>query len=298
MNARQWILLLTLASLWGGSFFFVEVLVKALPPLTIVLLRVGIAAAALHLYLLWRGEPLSWVHWRVYAVMGLLNNAIPFSLIVWGQGHISSSLASILNATTPLFTVLVANWLTSDEKFTPARLAGTGLGFAGVAVMLGGEDIGGSALGQLAVLGAALTYAFAVVFGRRFRRLGISALHSATGQLTGSTLLLLPVVMVVDSPWQGLSISTTQWGAMLALALLSTALAYRLFFSLLASAGATNVSLVTLLVPVSAIALGVLVLGESLSGREVIGVVILGLGLLVVDGRLWQRWRQSKTPHP
>lgn len=220
--------------------------------------------------------------------MGLLNNAIPFSLIVWGQSQITAGVASILNATTPLLTVVVAHVVTADEKITPARLMGVLLGLAGVVVVIGADalsSLGVQTVAQLACLAAALSYAFAGVFGRRFRTMGVSPLVTAAGQVTASSVTLIPVMLVVDRPWElpGPSLGTIL--ACLGLAALSTALAYVLYFRILATAGATNLLLVTFLVPVSAILLGVVFLQETLLPNHLTGMALIGLGLATIDGR-------------
>ncbi|HSM19384.1 MAG TPA: DMT family transporter, partial [Hyphomicrobiales bacterium] len=161
MGAAQWAMLVTLSLLWGGTFFFVEVALEDVPPLTLVFLRVALAAVALHIYILATGRrlPASLRLWGAFAAMGLFNNFLPFSLISWGQTEISGSLASILNATTPIWTVLLAHFLTADEKLTGLRAIGVALGFVGVAVMIGIKalsGLGGVLLAQLAVVGGAL----------------------------------------------------------------------------------------------------------------------------------------------
>ena len=206
MGPLTWALLIALSILWGGSFFFVGVALDALPPFTIVALRVGLAALALNLVVVAvvLRIPTDLRTWAAFFAMGLVNNAVPFSLIVWGQTHIASGLASILNATTPLFTVVVAHVLTSDEKMSRGGVAGVLVGVAGVVVMIGPEMLGGlgtNVVAQIAVLGASLAYALAGVFGRRFWRMGVAPLLTATGQVTASTLLLIPVALVVDRPW-------------------------------------------------------------------------------------------------
>ena len=291
MGRLDWSLLLILSILWGGSFFFVGVAVKALPPFTIVLLRVAIAAAALHLVRKASGTAMPWDgrSWRAFFGMGLLNNAIPFSLIVWGQTHIASGLASILNATTPLFTVLIAHMLTADERLTKGRIVGVLVGLAGVIVLIGPQALAGlgtDVTAQLAVLAAAISYGFAAIFGRRFKRMGVPPLATAAGQVTASSMLLLPVAMLVDRPWTLAAPDLPVWGAVLGLALLSTALAYVLFFRILASAGAVNLMLVTFLIPVSAIVLGSAFLGEALAPADYLGMALIGLGLAAIDGRL------------
>jgi drug/metabolite transporter (DMT)-like permease len=291
MTASDWALLAVLSIVWGGSFLFVGVAVRELPPLTIVALRVVTAALTLLLVLKLMGVDLPRTRqaWAAFLGMSILNNVIPFTLIVWGQSHIASGLASILNATTPLFTVIVAHYLTTDERLTGQRLAGVIVGFVGVAVMIGAAafaSLDASVLAQLAVLGAALSYGFSGVFGRRFKTMGIPPLATAAGQVTVSSAILLPTALIVDRPWTLAMPSTGAILSLAALGLVSTAFAYLIFFRLLARAGATNVGLVTFLIPVSAILLGVLVLGETLAMRHVAGMVLIGAGLILIDGRL------------
>lgn len=302
MGLAEWLLLLALSVLWGGSFLFVGLAVKELPPLTIVTLRVALAALALLVVVqaLGRGMPREPAVWRAFFGMGLLNNLIPFCLIVWGQTQIASGLASILNATTPLFGVVVAHLMTADEKMTGNRLAGVLFGLAGVAVMVGPTALAGLGdrrLPQLAILGAALSYAFAGVFGRRFKALGLQPLQTAAGQVSASTLMLAPVALIVERPWTLPMPGAATLAAVLGLALLSTALAYILFFRILATAGATNLMLVTFLIPVSAILLGALVLGEVPHMRQFAGMALIGAGLLAIDGRIAARLRPATSGH-
>lgn len=291
MTTIEWGLLIALSALWGGSFLFNGILVRELPPLTIVAGRVTLAAVALWTIVRLSGHavPRSREVWLAFLGMGVLNNVIPFSLIVWGQTHIASGLASILNATTPLFAVIVAHMLTEDEKMTGGRLVGVLVGFAGVALMIGPSvlsDLGTNVLAQLAVLGAAVSYAFAGIWGRRFRRMGLPPLLPAAGQVTASALIMLPVALVVDRPWTLAMPSQEAWLALFGLAVLATALAYVIFFRILATAGATNLMLVTFLIPVSAILLGALVLGEVLAPKHFAGMALIAVGLAAIDGRV------------
>ena len=289
MSAGDWLLLLVLSVLWGGAFFCSEVALDEVQPATLVLGRVGIAALALLAVVHASGHrmPRAASLWVPFLVMGALNNLVPFSLIFWGQLEITGGLASILIATTPLFTVSLAHVLTRDERITPGRLAGLLLGIAGVAVMIGLgalRGLGLHLLAQLAVLGAALSYAFAGIYGRRFR--GQPPLVTAAGQVSASTLMMLPVALLIARPWNGPLPGATTWAAIFGIALLGTALAYILYFRILASAGATNLLLVTFLIPVSAILLGVVALGERLDPEHVLGMGLIGLGLAAIDGRL------------
>jgi drug/metabolite transporter (DMT)-like permease len=281
-------LLILLSIIWGGGFVLAKIAVGALPPFTVVLGRVVIAAAVLHLLVLATGRrmPADLGLWRDFLVMGLLNNAIPFSLIFWGQQEIGSGLAAILNAATPLFTVLVAQAFTSDEKASPAKLAGVVLGMIGVALMIGldfAAGLGRHLPAELAVVGATISYAFAGVFGRRFR--GQPPLVVAAGQLSGSALLILPMALLVDRSWTLPLPGSGTWAALIGLAVFSTALAYVIFFRILARAGATNLLLVTFLIPVSALLLGIAFLGETLSRHHLAGMALIGLGLAAIDGR-------------
>lgn len=296
MGPREWGLLLLLSGIWGGSFLFGELAVETLPPFTIVLGRVVTGALALNLLVRLTGEQLPQDRklWGAFALMGLLNNAVPFSLIIWGQTQITASLASILNATTPLFSVLLAHLVTQDEKLTLGKVLGVAIGFTGVVAMIGPEALtaaDGALLGQVAILLAATSYAVAGLFGRRFR--GLSPMVTATGQVTCSALLMLPVTFVVDQPWTLAEPSLTSLLAVLGLGLLCTAFAYLLFFRILRRAGATNLSLVTFLIPVSALLLAALVLGEAITNSELIGMTLIALGLASIDGRPW-RWLRGQ----
>ena len=290
MGLMEWGLLLVLALLWGPTFYLTEIAITALPPLTVVVLRVGMAALALHLLLRLTGRalPIGEGLWLRFFGMGLLNNAVPFSLIVWGQQHIDSGLAAILTATTPISTVVIAHWLTADEKITRGRLAGVLAGCGGVALMVGPAalvGLGNHVWGQLAVLGAAVSYALAGIFGRRFTRMGVTPVVAATGQLTASLLLLAPVAALVERPWLLPVPGWPVWLAIGTMALFSTALAYGVYFRILATAGATNLMLVTLLMPVIALLLGGFLLDERLEPSHFAGMALIGLGLAAIDGR-------------
>lgn len=300
MTAAEWALLLVLSVLWGGSFFFNHIAVAALPPLTVVTVRVALAAAVLWLVVLARGVPVprSRTAWIAFTVMGLFNNALPFSLIVWGQSHIASGVAAILNASTPLFGVVLAHLLT-DEKLTASRASGVLLGLGGVAVMMGGAALGGGILfaAQAACVLAAICYAVSGLYGRRFGNLGLAPLATAAGMLTCSSLLLMPVALAFDQPWTLPRPDAAVFVSLGALAVLSTAIAYIVFFRLLATAGTINLLLVTLLVPVTAVLLGVVVLGEALLPRHLAGMALIAIGLAAIDGRpiAWLRGQPRAT---
>ena len=255
MGLQEWGLIIILSILWGGSFFFVGVAVKEMPPLTIVLCRVALASIILLAVVHLKGNkmPSSKGLWGGYIIMGALNNLIPFSLIVWGQTHIESGLASILNGTTPIFSVVLAHFLTRDERLTTNRMTGVLIGWIGVAVLIGFESLRGfgiEVIGQIAVLGAAFSYACAAIYGRRFK--GLSLLVVATGMLCGSTIMMTPLALFGEQPWN-LSPSMMTIAAIFGLAAISTSLAYIIYFRVLATSGPTNLVLVTFLIPLSAI---------------------------------------------
>lgn len=290
MKLREWALLVLLSALWGASYFFFKELVGELPTLTIVLARLGLGAILLNVLVLARrgAMPRDAKRWREFLVMGFLNNALPFVLLVWSETKISSGLAAILNATTPVFSVLIAHFYTAGERLTWYKGFGVLFGLLGVLVLLGPSLLvnagGDELLPELACIFTALVYAVAGIYGRRFKDL--PALNVATGQLTASAALLLPLALIVDHPWNLPNPSMQAWQAIVGLAVFSTALAYVIFFRLLASAGATNVLLVTLLVPISAVLLGVLFLKEAFTAQTLAGMGLIAVGLAAIDGRL------------
>lgn len=288
IDARDWSLLGLLSILWGGSFFFNGVILKELPPLTLVFLRVALGAVML-LPLLWLYRirlPNGLSGWKPFFAIGLLNNVLPFSLIVIGQTYIASGLASILNATTPLFTVVVMA-VAGEEKLRAYRIAGVVAGLIGVAI-LHGDGLGfesGQGIGILLCLAAAFSYGLSALLARRMLA-NSPPLGTATFQMLASAVMMTPVAALVERPWQLPMPGLTTWLAVIGLAALSTALAYIVFFQILRRSGATNVMLVTLLIPVTAILLGYLVLGEKISAQEIAGALVIGSALLLIDGRV------------
>jgi drug/metabolite transporter (DMT)-like permease len=298
MGGREWLLLTGLAALWGCSFLFFKVLAQTLPPFTIVLGRVGVAAVALNIAMLILKRPLPRDPriWGGLALVGLMNNVTSFSLTAYGIRYIPSGLASILNASTPIFTVLAAHFVTVDDKLSGRRAIGVIAGFVGVAVLMGpsafGHQNGQALIGEAcSVLGAVLA-AIASVYGRRLAK--IPPMTAATCQLTASTLIVLPLALIFEHPWTLPPQGWEVWGSILGISLLSTALAFLLFFRILHSAGATNLQLVTFLIPVFAITLGSILLGERLPPRAFVGMGIIALGLAFIDGRPL-RWLRRLT---
>ena len=284
MDSIAWALLIGLSLAWGQAFFLTEVALIGFSPLTVVAGRLGVAALVLVAIVHGTGRrmPRSVRTWGALLAMGALNNAIPFSLITWGQSHIEGGVAAILNATTPIFVVVLAHLVTPDEKMTTARVAGVILGFIGVAVMFGG-NVSAGGLGQAAVLIGAMSYACAGIYGRRFS--GIDTTVTAAGMLVCSTMLMLPLTIWAEGSIAS-SPPTIAVLGLIANGVVGTAVAYVLYFALLKRAGATNVLLSTFLIPVSAIALGVAFLGERPGPGALLGMGVIFTGLVVIDGRL------------
>jgi drug/metabolite transporter (DMT)-like permease len=284
----EWIALITLSVIWGGSYLFMKIAVGFLPVFTIVFARVALGALTLGAILVLSGVglPRGWTRWRAFLIMGTLNNAVPMSLIVFGTHSISAGLASIINAMTPIFTLMFAHLLTSDERLTANKLIGIALGFGGVIVLIGPGlllDMDASVIGELACVGAAISYATANIFGRRFVSMGLKPLEIAFGQVSSSSLILLPVACLVDQPWTLTLPPTYAVLCVLALGTLCTGIAYLLFFRVLTRSGAVAVALVTLLIPPSAITMGAVVLGEPITAQNLAGMALIAIGLLAVN---------------
>lgn len=292
MSPADWGQLLLLSVVWGGSYLFVGLAVQELPPPVIVLARVAIGGLVLVAVVRISGLklPLTLAWWLPVAVMSVLNNIIPFNLIAWAQTEVPSGLAAIFNAATPLFTVLLAQVLTADEKMTPGKLAGVVLGLAGVAVLIGPSALAGASSdlwAQAALLIAAVSYALSGIWARRFS--DRPPVATAAGQMVASTVMMIPITLALTPGWTPAMPGPATIVSVLALALLSTAFGYLLVFRIIRSAGATNLSLVTLLIPVTAVLLGVLILDERLDARAGLGMGLIALGLAAIDGRIWQR---------
>lgn len=298
MTPYEWALLITLSILWGSSFLFVGVAVTEVYPFTLVTARLILAAVVLYaaIHAMGLGLPRDLLSWRDFVIMGFLNSAVPFCLIAWGQSHIASGLASILISSAPLFAIVLAHFITDNEPMTPSRIAGVLTGFAGVVIMVGPSalaGIGGALLPQLALLGAAAAYGLSVVFARRFSLRGVAPLATATGQMTAASAIMLPVALAVDQPWLLAFPSSEVLAAVGAVAVLSTALGYIIYYRILSTAGSVNLILVNFLVPVTGVLLGGVVLGERLAPRHFTGMAAIGLGLAFVDGRLIRRLKRA-----
>jgi drug/metabolite transporter (DMT)-like permease len=294
MSTADWGIILLLSLLWGGAFFMIELGLRGFPPNTLVFLRMALAVPPMLLILKFIGHrlPSDGKSWQQLFVLGAINAALPFILFFWGQTQIDSGLASVLNATTPLWGVATAHFLTRDEKATPGRIIGVLLGIAGIIVMVGTEALDGinsSVLAQLACLAATLCYAFAAIYGRTLSQSTMSPMVVATGQVITAAILMLPVAIIMDHPWTLTTPGWDAWAGAIGLAIPSTAIAYFYYFRLIDRAGASNAMLVAFIMPVIAIILGVAALGETVELKEIAGAALIALGLIAIDGRFMPR---------
>ena len=297
LDGASWAMIGAMSLLWGSAFFLIEIGLRTIAPNTLVLLRMGIAAPfmLLALYLLKEKLPTDWVSWRQLFILGALNAALPFILFFWGQQKLDNSgYASILNATTPLWGVIIAHFLTDDEKATRVRVLGVLLGLAGIIVMVGPEVMKGvsqNLLAQIACLVSTLFYGYAAIYGRQLGKSNMTPMVVATGQVITAALIMLPIALITDRPWERPLPTTESMLSAVALAIPATAVAYLLYFKTIDRAGATNAMLVAFIMPVIAIALGIAFLGEHLNQGQIIGAVLIAFGLVIIDGRLLARFR-------
>ena len=294
MSAADWGIIMLLSLLWGGAFFMIELGLRGFPPITLVFLRMALAVPPMLLTLKVMGHrlPGDLKSWQQLLILGAINAALPFILFFWGQTQIDSGLASILNATTPLWGVVTAHFLTRDEKATPARIIGVFLGLAGITVMVGTDALSGmsgNVLAQMACLAATFFYALAAVYARTLSQSTMTPLVVATGQVITAALIMLPIMLAVDQPWTLPTPEWDAWAGAIGLAIPSTAIAYVFYFRLIDKAGASNAMLVAFIMPVIAVVLGLAALGETVEPKEAAGAVLIALGLLAIDGRVFGR---------
>lgn len=294
MSAADWGIIMLLSVLWGGAFFMIELGLRGFPPNTLVFLRMAMAVPPMLLILKVMGDrlPVDLISWRQLFILGAINAAFPFILFFWGQTRIDSGLASILNATTPLWGVVTAHFLTRDEKANAGRIIGVLLGLAGIIVMVGADalsGISGSVLAQLACLAATFLYALAAVYGRTLSQSTMTPLVVATGQVITAAIIMFPVMLVMDYPVSFTAAGWDAWAGAVGLAIPSTAVAYFFYFRLIDTAGASNAMLVAFIMPLVAVILGVVALGETFETKELAGAVLIALGLLAIDGRLFPK---------
>ena len=294
MTPRTWLLMLLLGLIWGGTFFLSEILLLELSPFQIVFHRVSIAALVMVIYITIKGIalPKDGRIWLALAVMGLLNNAIPFSAIVFGQQYITGGMASILNSTTAFFGVMLSGIFLKEEAITMPKVIGVIMGILGVIIIMGFDTLSSLSLtniGQILIILSSISYAFASIWGKfQVKNLGVEV--TATGMLiTSSVWMFILASMVEGLPFEALSMRSTL--SLLTFAILCTSVAYLLYFAILKQAGAANLTLVTIIIPPFALILDALALGEMVSLQELIGFVIISLGLLVISGKL--RFKQA-----
>ena len=289
ISRTSWLTMTLLALIWGGSFLSIRMVLEEVGVLTTVAFRVGLAAAALWAFVLVRGLPVprgaAWIGACLF--LGFFNNIVPFCLIVWGQTHIPSGLAGILNASNVIFSVGLAALMFRDERLTARKSLGIMLGLAGVALTIGPgvlSHLDLTSLGQLAILGASLSYAISSIFSRH----ALSDVRPevvAAGMLSVSSLAMVPAAIWIEGA-PSLAYSGQTWGALLYISLISSAFAYILYYRVLLTAGAGNVSLVTLMIAPVAVMLGAMTYGKTLPPAAYLGLVLLALGMLVIDGRV------------
>ncbi|HMT41145.1 MAG TPA: DMT family transporter [Sphingorhabdus sp.] len=297
LDGTGWLLIGILSILWGGAFFLIEVGLRSYPPITLVFMRLALAVPPMWIAMRLMGErlPTEPRIWGLLAIVGALNCALPFILFFWGQQYLDSGYASILNATTPLWGVITAHFLTSDEKANPARIIGVLVGMAGIVVMVGPEAMKGlsnNLLAQIACIVSTIFYSFAAIYGRRLSQSELTPMAVATGQTLVAALMMVPIVAVMDQPWAMPTPRLDSTLAGITLALLSTALAYTLYFRLIDRSGASNAQLVAFLMPILAVILGIAFLGESLTGGQIAGAGLIAVGLAILDGRLVTRFQK------
>lgn len=301
MKLADWLLLLLLSLLWGGSFFFNEIVLRQLAPFTLVFARVSLAAIFLWIFIFFSRGKKSFASTKISKqliitslVLGIFNNFVPFSLIVWGQQFIEGGEASIINAAAPLFSAILGQFIRGGEKLTKNRIIGLIVGWFGVFLLVGQSgslEAGNILYGRLAVLGASLCYALGALYGKRFN---FPPIVLSAGMLSAAAIYLLPFVIFIDKPW-GINIETGTLLSMISISLFSTALAYLIYFKLLVRVGATNLLLVTFLIPLTALILGLLFLGETPGWRAYLGFGIITAGLLIVDGRfIWKKKHSNR----
>ncbi|MCI2398408.1 DMT family transporter [Aliiroseovarius subalbicans] len=295
ISSRAWAELFLLGLIWGGVFLATRIALDDISVAHSVAHRVLWASVILWIYVLVRRLPIprDARTWGAFLVMGLLNNILPFTLLNWSQLYVESGLVSIFNATTAVFGVLVAAAFFADERLTARKTLGVLIGFLGVAVTIGVENMlrfDPRSLAQLAAVTATLSYAFAGVWAKK-RLSHLPPQVAAMGMLTGSTLIMLPAAWALDGPLP-MALSLTTWAAIAYYAIVATALAYLLYYSILKKAGSGNLMLVTLLIPPVAIVLGGWLRAETLPPNAFAGLGVLALGLIVLDGRLLSRFRR------
>lgn len=281
-------MLATLSLFWGLAFYQIAVALRGFPPLTVVWLRLCFGSIAVYLLMHWQGGklPAEWRWWLRFALLSLCGNLLPFSLISWSETSISSSQAGLLMALMPISTVILAHFFVEHESLTTRRALGVGLGFLGVVVLIGPDALsrlGGPALlAQLAVVAATIAYAINAVYTKRLPP--FNTLVVSTGSLIAGSVMLLPVVMVIDRPWR-LDPAIDAWIAAIALGIFATGLATWIYFKVVSDCGPGFLSIINYLIPVIAFAAGVAFLGEPAQAHQFLGVLVIFAGIALSQPR-------------
>jgi len=292
MSLRDWLWIILLGAIWGCSFIFNAILIRELGPVWVTSLRVAIGALGcwVALFALRKAVPRDPVLWVQLGGLGIIAYAIPFALFPLAQAHLASGIAAIINALTPMVTALISHFWIGGEKSTPTKFTGVGIGFVGAAILVSPAlSHGGSS--QLwavgACLGATLCYAISLNITRSFKHVEPTALTAIA--LTGAAVVAMPVALMSE----GLPHITRAetWGAAVAIGLLSTAFTFQIMYRILPRVGATNFATTTLIAPISALILGVTLLGETILPIQLLGMVVIFLGLLFIDGRIRRAWQ-------
>ena len=299
MGAVEWGLIALQSMFWGSSYFFIALVQADLPAFTIAALRTVPASLALLLIVLSLGYrlPATLAEWRLFILFALFNTLIPFILIVWGQSRATGGMAAILNASAPLFGIFLAHMLTQDEKLSWNKLAGILVGITGVGVLVGYDFAAGTSadiLARLALLAAPLMYVCANIFART--QLGhYPPFVVAAMQMVGSIFTAFPLALAFDHPWTLPIPALGTIGALIGMGVFGSALAALCHFTVLQRAGATNATLVTLIMPLTPIILGAAFLGEHLAPREMAGALVIAAALIIIDGRIFRLIPRGKT---
>ena len=295
MKSKAALYLAILGVIWGTSFLFIKICVGSIPLFTFVAGRMLMGGCVLYAVLLLQGDnmPRLGQAWIPFAFIGFFNALLPYGLIAWGEQYISSGLAAILNATTPIFTVIIAHYFISDERFTVGRITGILLGFLGVVVIVWPELQRGMSFdvwGQLAVVGGSLGYAIAIVYARKHLQ-GVPAIKTSIGMLASGFVMTIPLVLLLEDP---LAIQPTRaaWLSWVALGVFGTAVAYLLYYWLVRHAGATYTSLVTFLLPPMGVFWGAVILGETIGWIQAVGSLVILFSIMLVNGYLDKPWRR------
>jgi drug/metabolite transporter (DMT)-like permease len=284
-------LLFALSAIWGSSYMLIKLGLETVPPVTVAAVRITFGALALLLVMQLRGHrlPIIGRGWIPFVIMAIFGSALPFSLIAWGETHITSSLTTILLGVVPVSTMLLAHLFTQDERFTRAKVGGLVAGFIGLVVIIGPDALAGirhGVVGQAAIVAAALCYAVSIVYARRMRH--ILPLVNSACTMTAAAIIIMPFSLIMDRPWL-LAPSITSMTALAVLGVLGTGLAALIFFRLIAGAGATFTSMINYLIPLVGVTWGGLFLGEELPLSALLGLALILSGVALIN-------RPAKTP--